>query len=412
MHRACPLRKTSLISLTCLVSLPKISFMSSGALQPSPEQCLVVGFGGICLDYLAVVTTFPKPDDKTRCRSMKVQGGGDAANTLTCLARLGVRARLISKMADDVHGKSLLEELRVDGIDASFLVVAKDGQTPFSYVIVDQSTQTRTCIFTPGSPLMEPADVSPRLESALEGARFVYFDARYADTAIVVAKEAVRKNIPILLDAEKKRPGLDDLLYLSDYVVCSAKFPKVWTEAPSMPSALLCMLLRLPKLKFAIVTLGEHGCLMLERSSEENPLMGEEDVDGLMHSLEPKRDDSVTIPACYSSEVVKLKANGIGTLTGRLFVCTAERIPTPELVDTTGAGDAFIGAILYALCANMPPATMLRFAATVAAAGCKELGARTGLPYRTDTCLAPFLEQTGNSVKSNGECLPCNGHIK
>ncbi|KAI6694518.1 hypothetical protein NL676_022228 [Syzygium grande] len=243
-----------------------------------------------------VLSTFPKPDDKTICKSMKVQGGGDAANTLTCLARLGVRARLMSKIANDVHGKSLLEELTVDGLDTSFLMVTEDGQTPFSYVIVDQSMRTRTCIFTPGSPLMKPADVSPSLNSALEGARFIYFDARYTDTAIVVAEEAARQNITILLDAEKKRPGLDDLLDLSDYVICSAKFPQAWTEAPSMPSALISMLLRLPKLKFAIVTLGEHGCLMLERSSEENPLLGEEDADNLLHSLEQERDDSVAKP--------------------------------------------------------------------------------------------------------------------
>jgi sugar/nucleoside kinase (ribokinase family) len=35
---------------------------------------------------------------------------------------------------------------------------------------------------------------------------------------------------------------------------------------------------------------------------------------------------------------------------GRLFVGTAEKIPPPELVDTTGAGDAFIGAVLYGRC--------------------------------------------------------------
>lgn len=40
-----------------------------------------------------------------------------------------------------------------------------------------------------------------------------------------------------------------------------------WTEAPSIPSALVSMLLRLPKLRFVIVTLGENGCIMLERSS-------------------------------------------------------------------------------------------------------------------------------------------------
>ncbi|KAF8014833.1 hypothetical protein BT93_H0582 [Corymbia citriodora subsp. variegata] len=372
--------------------------MSSTSLPPSPEQCLVVGFGGTCLDYLAAVSTLPEPGDRTQCRSMKIQGNGGAANTLTCLARLGARARLMSEIADDIPGKSILEELRADGVDTSFLVVAKDGQTPFSYVMVNQSTRERTCIFTPGFPLMEPADVSRGLKSALEGARFVHFDARYTDTAIVVAREAAGQNIPILLDAEKKRPGLDGLLHLSDYVVCSPNFPKAWTDAPSLPSALLSILLRLPKLKFAIVTMGEHGCLMLERSPDENPLMGEEDADSLWRSLEQEKDDSVARPMCIASEVVKLTANGLGTLTGRLLVGTAERIPPSELVDTIGARDAFIGAIIYALCMNMAPEKMLPFAATVAAAGCKEWGARTGLPFRTDPCLAPFLGETGYSA--------------
>lgn len=44
---------------------------------------------------------------------------------------------------------------------------------------------------------------------------------------------------------------------------------------------------------------------------------------------------------------MRLRADGIGTVHGRLFLGTAEKIPPSELVDTTGAGDAFIGAILY-----------------------------------------------------------------
>jgi len=45
--------------------------------------------------------------------------------------------------------------------------------------------------------------------------------------------------------------------------------------------------------------------------------------------------------------VAKLKAEGIGTVSGKLYVGTAESIPPSELVDTTGAGDAFIGAVIY-----------------------------------------------------------------
>lgn len=48
--------------------------------------------------------------------------------------------------------------------------------------------------------------------------------------------------------------------------------------------------------------------------------------------------------------VTKMRADGIGTVCGRLFVGTAEKIPACELIDTTGAGDAFIGAILYGKC--------------------------------------------------------------
>lgn len=54
----------------------------------------------------------------------------------------------------------------------------------------------------------------------------------------------------------------------------------------------------------------------------------------------------------YFQSVTKLRAEGIGTICGRLYVGTAENIPPSELIDTTGAGDAFAGAILYG---NRPP---------------------------------------------------------
>uniref|UniRef100_M1AL66 Kinase n=1 Tax=Solanum tuberosum TaxID=4113 RepID=M1AL66_SOLTU len=89
--------------------------------------------------------------------------------------------------------------------------------------------------------------------------------------------------------------------------------------------------------------------------------------------------------------VAKLHAKGIGTITGKLLVGTAESIPQTELIDTTGAGDAFIGAVLYSICANMPPEKMLPFAAQVAAIKCRALGARAGLPRSTDHHLSHFL---------------------
>ncbi|XP_019440961.1 PREDICTED: ribokinase-like isoform X2 [Lupinus angustifolius] len=355
------------------------------------HDSIVVGCGGISVDFLAAVSAYPNPDDKIRTTNLKIQGGGNVGNALTCVARLGLKPRIISKVANDSQGRDILDELQTDGVDTSFLVVSKEGTSPFTYIIVDNQMKTRTCIHTPGYPPMIPDDLSQSsLLSALHGARIVYFDGRLYETALVVAQEAVRKNIPILIDAEKPREGLDDLLKLADYVVCSAKFPQAWTKASTIPQALVSMLLRLPNIKFVIVTLGKDGCIMIERSVDGPST--EIDIDSLVESLKTTKKETVTIPTCISSSVEKLKAKGIGTVSGRLYIGTAESISPSELIDTTGAGDAFIGAVLYAICAKFSPETMLCFSATVAAAKCRELGARSGLPYRTDLHLASFMQ--------------------
>ncbi|RLN18897.1 ketohexokinase-like isoform X2 [Panicum miliaceum] len=86
-----------------------------------------------------------------------------------------------------------------------------------------------------------------------------------------------------------------------------------------------------------------------------------------------------------------VSARGLGTVFGRLLIGTAEVIPASELVDTTGCGDAFIGAVLHALSAEMPAEKMLPFASQVAGIKCRAVGARGGLPWRSDQRLAKYL---------------------
>ncbi|MED6148758.1 hypothetical protein PIB30_055913 [Stylosanthes scabra] len=74
---------------------------------------------------------------------------------------------------------------------------------------------------------MKPKDLqSTNLVSTLAGSKVVYFDGRMLDTAIFIAQEAFQLNIPILVDAEKPRVGLDGLLRLTDYIICSENFPQ------------------------------------------------------------------------------------------------------------------------------------------------------------------------------------------
>ncbi|KAG8087588.1 hypothetical protein GUJ93_ZPchr0010g8248 [Zizania palustris] len=368
--------------------------MASAAASSSdgPKPPVVLGCGAVSADYLATVASFPNPDDKIRSLTLKVEGGGNTGNALTAAARLGLRPRIISKVSNDPQGRNILKELQDDGVDTSYILVAEEGNSPFTYIIVDNQTKTRTCIHTSGYPPMVPEELTEaNLFAALDGADIVYFDVRLHETALIVAEEASQRKLPILIDAERKRDGLDDLLNLASYVVCSAKFPQAWTGSSSTPVALVSMLLRLPNIKFIIVTLGEKGCLMLEKSTTDASEAEEIDVESLLESLEQKVGLSSSMPKCIASKSnLRISADGVGSISGRLLLGTAQIIPSEELIDTTGAGDAFIGAVLYGLCSGMPPEKMLPFAAQVAACSCRALGARSGLPHRTDPRLASF----------------------
>ncbi|KAL6641046.1 hypothetical protein ACP70R_019227 [Stipagrostis hirtigluma subsp. patula] len=356
---------------------------------------VVLGCGLVLQDYLATVDAYPRPDDKIRTAELQISGGGNAGNALTAAARLGLSTRLISKVANDEIGGTVLAELKEAAIDTSYVIVSDGGNTTFSYVIIDKKTKTRTCIITWGYPQMVPSDLSmSSLSAALQDISLLYLDGYSHETALAVANQADQMKIPILVDAEPERTKaeLEGLLSLASYIVCSGKFPKKWTSISSIPCALLEILLQYPRARFVIATLGENGCMMLERSEcGDDSGVDNEDIANVAKSLKLELHKDDTLPTCVSSKFMRLSARGCGTIFGRLLIGTAETIPASELVDTTGCGDAFIGAVLHGLSAEMPPEKMLPFACQVAGIKCRAVGARAGLPWQSDPRLAKFL---------------------
>jgi hypothetical protein len=80
---------------------------------------------------------------------------------------------------------------------------------------------------------VEPSEAPPA--ALLDGAALVYFDGRLTEAALGVAAAARDRGLPLLVEAERLRPGLEALLATADYVSTSAHFPQVRLVEPCKP---------------------------------------------------------------------------------------------------------------------------------------------------------------------------------
>lgn len=68
----------------------------------------------------------------------------------------------------------------------------------------------------------------------------------------------------------------------------------------------------------------------------------------------------------------------------QVYLCSASTLSQEDLVDSTGAGDAFIACVLYGIVRGKSFPEILTLGTVVAARKCTELGARPGVPRRED----------------------------
>jgi len=399
----------------------------SNAQDASAPTVVVVGFSG--LDFLGTVSSFPSPDDKIRTASLSVIGGGNAANTAVAISRLGrapnknkerVHVRLVSKIGKDGNGQTIKRDLEDELlIDLQHVIETDSSPSTFVYVIVDTKTQTRTCIATPCEELtLREAENILRARGLFDGGnvKICHFDSRHTEASIIIAKEAIERGIITSIDVEKDRPPhLQSLLPLIDLVItnekfCDTFFPAIDDDSnnhyPSLTVAIReegadfgdttflddKLLLKVRKMtkffegttraKVVISTLGSKGCVLIspmEVFSGQSlcfcPSLPDPDTTALSTLLQDKNKGGVV-----STKECILK----DTASGRSFhviECDAFPLHPQDIQDTTGAGDAFIGGLLYAQACQYDFYDSLRLATIVASESLKAKGARASPTY-------------------------------
>lgn len=387
------------------------------------DEQVILNVGACCLDRLLTVTTYPEADAKVRTTAYHEYGGGNAGNTATTMALLrsasffggessNIKIKILSKVGDDSVGKQLANDLRTNGVDLSLFQVVAGSTTSCTTVIVSEIEHTRTCFFTPGSCgelTMKDLDELD-MNEIFQNVVLLNSDGRHTEVANALAKEAQRRGIPVAVDPEKDRntPAQDELMELATTLFTNSEQlesyyerrgneleckhgrppvskPKIVASAGSTTSNIEIVANSIRPSAFylrwhndrqfhkeVVLTKGKLGALRVVptklESCKENP--GESLI--LVHS---SANNPITIDHTVSTE-------------GTHFQFAVEAIGVVQdvtIIDSTGAGDAFIGG--YLLCKLLHPDSSqlaLQFGTWVASKKLRGPGARSALPSGID----------------------------
>ena len=286
----------------------------------------VVGFGLNSVDLLAVVAEHPAVNTKQRLQRVTRLPGGQIATAMVTCGRLGWRTSYVGTFGGDELGTLSRQSLIEAGVDVGASRTIATATNQFAIILVDARSGARTVLWDRHPDLTwEPGDVP---EDAVTRGRLLLVDCHETASATQAAKYAREAGVPTVVDVEKVRPGIADLLHQIDVIIAAQDFPCALTGHEDLGRALAEMAHEFGA-RVVCATLGEHGSLAR---------------------------------------------------------CGGREIRTPafqvDCVDTTGAGDVFRGAFIAA-CLKSPEADVediLEYANAVAALNCRALGARGGLP--------------------------------
>src|SRR6266478_1777817 len=105
----------------------------------------VVGIGSCGIDYFAIVPRLLGPEEKINAERMEVHAGGVTGNNLTQVARLGAKAGWLGLIGDDESGRLITRAFAEDGLDVSGIEVIKGEKSTFTWIPVD--AQGERCIY-------------------------------------------------------------------------------------------------------------------------------------------------------------------------------------------------------------------------------------------------------------------------
>ena len=296
----------------------------------------IVVVGSLNMDLVVEVPKIPQPGETVLGKNFATFPGGKGANQAVAAARLGAKVSLIGRVGQDAFGDQLLASAKADGINVSRVGRDDSAVTGVAMITVDEQGQNSIAVAS-GANFCLTADHVRKAWAELEDVDILVMPLETPLQTIATAVELARRDgVTVVLNPAPARSLPDEILASVDVLVPNEPETEqligmsISSVDESRAAARRLLALGVGNV---VLTLGSQGAL----------------------TLDGKNDQIALIPAWQV-----------------------------DVVDTTAAGDAFVGAIAVGLGEGKTLIESVRFANSVGALAVTKLGAQPSMPTRDE----------------------------
>jgi ribokinase len=292
------------------------------------SKAVIAVVGSAMIDLTAYATVIPAPGQTLEGDLFTTGFGGKGANQAVIAAHCGAEVHFVGKLGRDLFGDSIAENFKKLGIDSRY-VERSDTPNGVAHIWVDANGENRIIIIPGANHEIESKKAIEAIES-ITGLAVVVAQCEIKQEVTLAAFSAAKKRGCVtILNPAPYQSLSEELLKVTDWIIPNeTEFEELLGQAPTSDEALK----KFRPGKNSIVTLGSEGAVLI-------------------------------------------------TSDGNLSRVSAPKV---NAVDTTGAGDAFVGVFAFGLASGKNPEDAMKLGIKVASMSVTRKGAQSSYPSQAE----------------------------
>lgn len=312
--------------------------------QSSMAKPTITVIGSLNTDLTTLTTRLPSAGETLLSRSFSTNSGGKGANQAVACARLSrpnitspvdITVRMVGAVGDDTFGQDLLNDLRSNSIETTDVVVREGERSGVAVIIVEESTGENRILMSPNANFSLKPSGFERLSDPVPDLLVLQLEIAL-DTTLQILRAVKEKGVEVLLNPAPAQKLPEEAWSAVTHLIVNESEAAIITGYPAEQS---------PWLQF-----GEHTKRILAL--------------GVRHT------------------VITLGAQGVIYLDPKLQVLLHYSAKDVNVVDTTAAGDTFVGAYAVAVVRHKEKVPLaVNWANEAASKTVERRGAQMAIPW-------------------------------